>query len=126
MSLRYHIDSERAMLHVVGQGEITQAERLDTMRSWLSHADFRSGLDTLCDFSNVTSAPNLAELWEIVALIKEQAAAIGNKKLAMVATRPITFGAARQFQALTRSTPLHVNVFEDRETALAWLRGERR
>ena len=125
MSLRYHIDPEGAMLHVVGEGEITQAERLETMRSWLSHPDFRLGLDTLCDFSDATSAPDSAELSEIVALIKERAASIGNKKLAMIATRPITFGSARQFQALTRSSPLHVQVFEDRETALTWLRGEK-
>ena len=122
MSFRYHIDPDAGMLHVVGEGPVTQAERLETMRSWLGHPDFRPDLDTLCDFSRATSPPSLAELREIVALINRHAAAVGNKKLAMIATTPMAFGAARQFQALAESGPITVHVFTDREAALTWLR----
>lgn len=80
------------------------------------------GLNTLCDFSAGRSAPSLTELREIVALINRYAAAVGNKKLAMIATMPIVFGAARQFQALAEASPIAVKVFTDRGAAIAWLR----
>ena len=42
----------------------------------------------------------MAELQEIVSLVERHKAAIGKKKLAVVAPRPVTFGVARQFQTL--------------------------
>ena len=42
----------------------------------------------------------------------------------MIATQPITFGVARQFQTLTDSGPLNVSVFRDRRAALGWLHHE--
>jgi hypothetical protein len=66
----------------------------------------------------------MAELQEIVALVERHAAAIGKKKLAVIATKPITFGVARQFQTLADTGPLDVGVFKDRRAALGWLRHE--
>jgi hypothetical protein len=96
------------------------------MQAWINDPAFRPGLDTLCDFSAATSTPTLAELGETVAFIKRNAAAIGNKKLAVVTANPITFGVARQFQALSHSGPLSVQLFKDRGSATAWLREDRR
>ncbi len=122
MPLRYRIDSDAGMLLVVGEGRISQTERIDAMRAWLSHPAFRPGLNTLCDFSAATSTPTMAELQEIVALVDQQAATIGQKKLALITSLPVTYGVARQFQALTESGPLNVSVFKDRRAALGWLR----
>jgi len=121
MPLRYHIDSGAGMLLVVGEGTIDQSERLAAMRGWLGDPEFRPGLNTLCDFSAATSTPTMAELHEIVSIV---AAAIGKKKLAVVAPRPVTFGVARQFQTLADTGPLDVGVFKDRRAALGWLRHE--
>jgi hypothetical protein len=105
MPLRYRIDPDAGMLLVVGEGAIS--------------------LNTLCDFSAATSTPTIAELWEIVSLVDRHATAIGKKKLAMIAARPVTFGVARQFQTLADTGPLNVGVFKDRRAALGWLRHER-
>jgi hypothetical protein len=59
---------------------------------------FRPGLKTLCDFSATTSTPTMPELREIVRLVDRHAAKIGKKKLALIATRAVTFGVARQFR----------------------------
>jgi hypothetical protein len=40
----------------------------------------------------------------------------------MVTARDVTLGVARQFQALAEASPLNVQIFADREAALAWLR----
>ena len=121
MPVSYHIDADAGMLLIVGKGFITQSERLSAIEAWLRDPDFRPGLNTLCDFSEATSAPTTKELREILAVIDEHAEAIGKKKLAMIAPRPVTFGVARQFQSLADFGPFDVEVFKDRRTALGWL-----
>ena len=110
------------MIFVVGEGESTQAERFQAMQAWMKDPAFRPGLHVLCDFSAATFSPTLAEIGEIVEFIKRNAAVIGRKKVAVVTADPMTFGAARQFQALSHSGPHNVRLFKDRESALVWLR----
>ena len=124
MPLSYHIDADAGMRMIVGAGFITQPERIEAIHAWLRDPGFRPGLNTLCDFSEATSTPTMKELREIVAIVDEHAAAIGKKKLAVIATKPVTFGVARQFQTLADFGPLDVEVFRDRRTALGWLRHE--
>jgi hypothetical protein len=125
MPLTYHIDSDARMLFVVGEGVITQDERIEAMRAWLRDPAYRPGLNTLCDFSATTSTPKLMELKEIVAVIRRNADLIGRKKLAMVVAGPATYAVARQFRVFVDPCPLDVNVFRDRRTAMAWLQCER-
>ena len=121
MSFTYRIDPGAGLLTVVGEGVVTQPERLAAMRAWLSDPDFRPGLHTLCDFSAARSTPSLPELVEIADFIRRHSAAIGPAKLAVVAARPVTFGVVRQFEALVAFNPLEVQIFPDRDAALAWL-----
>ena len=124
MPISYRIDADAGLLLVVGDGAITQSERLDAMHGWLRHPAYRPGLRTLCDFSAATSTPTMSELHEIVAFVEQEAASIGRKKVAMVTGAPVTYGVARQFQALTDTGVLHVRVFTDRAAALGWLNRE--
>ncbi|HEY7542864.1 MAG TPA: hypothetical protein VIF11_22195 [Methylomirabilota bacterium] len=124
MPLSYRIDADARMLLIVGEGAITQAERLDAIRGWLGDPEFRPGLNTLCDLSAASSTPTMTELEEIVSLVHRHSSTIGRKKLAVVAPRPVTFGVARQFQTLADTGPLDVGVFKDRRAALGWLRHE--
>ena len=121
MPIHYQIDLERGMLYIVAEGEISQEERLSGMQAWLTDPDFRPGLQTLADFSGATNVPTLPELEEIVAHIRRHANTIGQKKIAIVSTRPVTFGVARQFGALAPGELLTVRVFKSRDEALAWL-----
>jgi hypothetical protein len=120
MPIHYKIDSEHGLLFVVAEGESTQAERMAAMQGWLRDPDFRPGLQTLADFSQATNVPTLSELEEIVEHIRRHASAIGQKKIAIVTSRPVTFGVARQFGALAPGL-MTVQVFKDRDAALAWL-----
>ena len=124
MPLRYQIDRDAGMLLVVGEGTITQPERIAAMCEWRRDPDYRPGLNTLCDFSDATSTPTIADLREIISIVDLHAAAIGKKKLAVIATKPVTFGVACQFQTLADCGPLDVAVFKDRRAALGWLRHE--
>lgn len=122
MPMTYRIDSDAGMLFIVGEGAITQAERIETMQAFVNDVSFRPGLSTLFDVSAATTTPSLAELEQIVMFVQRHAASIGRKRLAIVTSRPVTFGVARQFQALAESSPLDVEVFTDRDAAVGWLR----
>src|SRR5438552_16136115 len=100
MPLTYRIDADAGMLLVAGEGAINQSERLEAMRGWLGHPDFRPGLNTLCDFSAATSTPTMAELREMIALIDRNEKRIGKKKLEGVEKQPISYSVERQFQTL--------------------------
>jgi hypothetical protein len=121
MAMSDKIASNRGMLFVVAEGETSQAERLAAMQTWLNDPEFRPGLQTLADFSESANVPTLAELEEIVGYIRKFASIIGQVKIAMVVNRPVSFGVARQFGALAPGGFLTVQVFKDRDAALAWL-----
>ena len=124
MPMSYRIDLDANLLSVTSSGVSTQAERMGTMLAWIHDPAFRPGLDTFCDFTAAESTPDLAELREIVNTISENAPRIGPKKVAILTSKPITFGVARVFEALAEveETPLQVKVFNDRSAAWAWLR----
>jgi hypothetical protein len=126
MPMSYRIDLDANLLFVVMAGRLTQAERMQTMLAWINDPTFRPGLDTFCDLTATESTPDLAELREIVATISEHSPRIGAKKVALLTSKPITFGVARVFEALAEleETPLQVKVFNDRSAAWAWLRPE--
>src|SRR5262245_38041232 len=121
MPLHYRIDSERGMLFIVAEGETSQSERLAAMQAWLTDPEFRPGLQTLADFSESANVPSLIELEEIVGYIRRYASFIGQKRIAIVTTRAVSYGVARQFGALAPGDLLTVRVFKDRHAALAWL-----
>jgi hypothetical protein len=93
------------------------------MNAWLNDPLFRPGLDMFCDFSESTSPPTLDELRAIAQLVERHAEAIGRLKIAVLAPKVVTFGVARQFQAMSAGGPLDVRVFSDPRTAWNWLRG---
>jgi hypothetical protein len=79
MSFTYRIES--GMLWIRGEGTITQAERLATIRAWLRDEAYHPSLPALCDFSGATSTPTLPELREIAEFVKTHGASIGLTRL---------------------------------------------
>ena len=124
MPFTYRIDPDAGVLHVTAEGHVTQDERLKAMAAWLSDPLFRPGLNTYCDFSASTSTPTLGELRAIVEYIERSAKAIGRVKLAVLAPKMVTFGVARQFQAMSAGGPLDVRVFAESRAAWNWLQGK--
>jgi hypothetical protein len=121
MPMTYQIDSNAGMLFVVEDGETTQAERLEVMQTWMRDPTFRPGLSTLADFSAATTVPTLPELEEITGIMRQHVQVIGRKKIAIVTSRSVAFGVARQFGALVPNGLLTVQVFKDRAAGLTWL-----
>lgn len=102
---------------------ITQSERVDAMRAWLADPGYQDCTDALFDVTAAQSTPRLAELREIIAILRRSMPASGPRRLAIVTAKPITYAVARVFQDLVlKDVPLQVKVFMDREVAWAWLR----
>jgi hypothetical protein len=112
------------LLFIRGYGVITQVERINTMLAWLRDPGYRQCTDAIFDVTAAETTPRLAELREIIAILREHAPPNGPRKLAIVTARPITYVVAQVFQNLIqpKDLPLQVKVFMDRELAWAWLR----
>ena len=123
MPFTHRIDAEAGILFLTGEGVVTQQERLAAFHAWLTDPAFRPGLDAFCDFTRAESTPELAELKTLLAVVKQHALEIGRCRVAMLTAKPVTFGVARQFEALSGDSPLEVRAFRDRGEAMRWLRG---
>ena len=120
MPMTYRIDSDAGLLLVVGNGAITQSERLEAIQLATPSRVPPGPPHALRPLGRHVD-PDDVGLHEIIALIDQQTASIGRKKVAMLTAAPVTYGVARQFQALTDSGPLQVRVFTDRTATLEWL-----
>ena len=94
------------------------------MLAWLRDPEYQHCTDALFDVTAAQSTPRLAELRQIVALLRQSMPRSGPRRLAIVTARPITYAVARVFQEVIqlKDVPLQVRVFMDRELAWAWLR----
>jgi hypothetical protein len=122
MSFTYQIDPQGGIIEIRGAGVITQAEYVAGVMSWMIDPLFRPGLDGLCDFTAAESTPTMAELRELIDLVARHTAYVGRVKVAMIVSKPIVFGVARQFASLAEAAQLEVQLFRDRDSAMSWLR----
>lgn len=124
MPIGFQIYPDSRLLFIRGYGIITQAERVNTMLAWLRDPGYRQCTAAMFDVTAAETTPRLAELREIISILREYAPADGPRQLAIVTARPITYVVAQVFQNLIqpKDLPLQVKVFMDRELAWAWLR----
>ena len=123
MPMTYRIVEDSSLIFVTVRGAITHEERVGVLRGWLADPAFRPGLDAFFDLSDAASTPSLEELRDVLTIIQEHAASIGHSRVAVVTSKPITFGIARVFEALVdaEAAPLEVKVFFNRSKAWQWL-----
>jgi hypothetical protein len=126
MPLAYSILPSLRLLCIRGWGVVTQPERIETMREWLRDPSYPTCDDALCDFSEASSTPTMAELRGLVELMAQQLPAQGPRKLAIVTSKPITFVVAGEFKEFVEqaAVPLDVQVFADFQSGWKWLRPE--
>ncbi len=124
MPLGYDIYADIGLLYIRGQGAITQRQRMNAMLAWLREPQYEACRDALIDFAGVTTTPKVAELRELIAMLKQEMPARGPRRLAIVTSKPITFAIARTFGHLVerKGLPFEVKVFMDLKRAWAWLR----
>jgi hypothetical protein len=127
MPLGYDIYADIGLLYIRGQGVTTQRERMNAMLAWLREPQYENCTDAFIDFTDVTAAPKVSELRELIAMLKQQMPARGPRRLAMVTSKPITFAITQMFGHLVRSQgfPFEVKVFMNLDRAWTWLRPDK-
>jgi hypothetical protein len=122
MPFTYRIDSTADILFLKSEGVVTQPERLETLRACTNDPGYGTTSRTLMDVSTATSVPTFSELRELVGFLQGPLAKVGPRRVAIVALGDVSFGVARQFQALLGSAPASIQVFRNEDEALEWLR----
>jgi hypothetical protein len=118
--IRYRILPEQKLMVLCFWGTSTAEEILGVSEELRSDPMFSADYDALVDNTNVEHPPTGAEL-RILAeprmfMMREDA------KLAVVAPAAATYGTSRMHQLLTEfRSPLRIEVFHDRPSALKWL-----
>jgi hypothetical protein len=124
MPLGFIIYPDLRLLFIRAQGVITQPERVHAMLSWLRDPGYPLCIDALFDISAAESTPRVAELRELINILRQQAPSNGPRRLAVVTSKPIAFGIAKMFAHILqlKGVPLQIEVFLECEIAWAWLR----
>jgi hypothetical protein len=123
MPLGYFINPDLRLLYIRGQGVVTQRERVHTMLAWLRDPGYAECVDALFDVSDAQSTPRVAEMRELISILRQQGPASGPRRLAIVTSKPIAFGVAEVFAHFLqlKGIPLQVKVFLKPTAAWAWL-----
>jgi hypothetical protein len=123
VALGYFINPDLRLLYIRGEGVVTQRERIHTMLAWLRDPGYADCVDALFDVSNAQSTPRVAEMRELISLLRQHELASGPQRLAVVTSKPIAFGVAEVFSHFlkVKGVPLQVKVFMKPDAAWTWL-----
>ena len=126
MSFAYTILPGLRLLCIRAVGVVTQPERIQTMRAWLADPAYLECDDAVCDFSEAEGTPTMAELRELVTLMTQRLPDRGPRKLAVVASKAITYVVAGEFRDFVEqaAVQMEIRVFPDFESGWKWLRPE--
>jgi hypothetical protein len=118
--IKYRIVPEQRLMVMCLWGTSSADEILGVSEELRSDPLFSTAYDALVDNTNVEHPPTGAELRKLAEprmfMMREDA------KLAVVAPADATYGTSRMHQLLTEfRSPLRIEVFRDRPSALAWL-----
>jgi len=119
MAYEYRIELRPRLVCLRRIGQADVADWRETMLRLLDDPAFVEGTPILFDVSQSDSnpppgqGPLLAAMWHDL---------VAKSSVAMVASKPETFGVAKHLELITRG---HVRAFDNVEEARAWLTGPR-
>ena len=125
MPITYSMNHDEGYLEIIYKGQISDAEFLDTYKSLLNSYDRIPATNNLTDISEADLTNLSSSAIQTLAEYSNRSykeAGTTSFKTAIYAPVPIQFGLSRMFEALAHETLHEVEVFQDREKAIQWLR----
>jgi hypothetical protein len=122
MPISYKIDEDRGLVLTTATGTLTDADILSLKALLAADPRWRPGMRELSDVRGVerldvtTAGVRQMAAWDAAA-----DPAIGQYRLAIVASRDHVFGMARMYEMLTDQSVPGVSVFRDIDEAIRWL-----
>lgn len=120
MAISYTVDESRGLVFERWVGEITSRELADHWRTITKDMSAMSCIGSLADISECAFHVTSDELTSIINSILIPAIPSKSWKVAVVVSKPVQFGVARQYGAWTDD--IHqMAIFSDPELAIEWL-----
>lgn len=117
--IKYRILPEHQLMVFCFWGETDEQEILEFSSELRADPEFSNNYDALADTSRLLHSISGDEIRDLAEPRVEMSA---NRRLAVVAPADFAYGPARMHQALSeRRNQIHIQIFRDRESALAWL-----
>ena len=118
--LAYRIDREARIVFTATAGERVTLNRVRLYQEALkADASFDPTFNQVLDLTGSSEIVVSAD--DIRQLARHSVFRAGSRRAIIVADRPLIFGFARRFQALTDGFGVDLRVFNDRQAALDWL-----
>jgi hypothetical protein len=117
MPFLFHVDESTKVFHLVGTGEVNDADLMDISGRIRQEVAFVSQYPIFCDCSAVTAVRISSSLIESLA----RAAMSRSNLMAIVAPCAAVFGLARMYQIFSDPENARIRVFARAEDAKAWM-----
>jgi hypothetical protein len=119
VTIDWHIDPERGVVHLRYGGTPEFSVWSETMRAIFAHPEYRVGFGFVADIGGC-EPPDTSYVVQNIQFVAEHAAQIGSARWANVTTDPAHYGMTRIAQARSHDLPSQVDVFRTMEEAIAW------
>lgn len=120
MALFFHINTQAETVDIRGSGSTDAQALSELMNRLVTHQDYRSHFSVLVDFANVSYVPSLKEIRRFSGIYQTASHAFRGK-VAFIVSNTAQMSAGRFASALARAIRFQMNVFGDRQHALAWI-----
>lgn len=119
MTIDWHIDEPRGLVHLRYSGTPEFTYWANTMREVFAHPSYRAGFGFVADIDDC-APPDTAYVVASISFVAEHAAEFGRARWANVTTDPAHYGMTRVAQGRSQELPSEVEVFSSLEEAIAW------
>ena len=119
MTIDWHIDESRGLVHLQYNGSPEYHVWAETMRSIFAHPSYRVGFGFIADTGH-SPPPDTPFVLATIQFVAEHASEFGSARWANVTTDPAHYGMTRLAQARSHELPSHLDVFRTMEEAVAW------
>ena len=117
MPFLFYVDESTKVFHLVGTGEVNDADLMDISGRIRQEVAFVAQYPVFCDCSAVTAVRISSSLIESLA----RAAISRSNLVAIVAPCAAVFGLARMYQIFSDPENARIRVFARAEDAKAWM-----
>ena len=120
MPFSYTVDSDRKIIHLVGQGASTTLQLKEIRDQIMSDPRFNRTYHVLVELGQIV--PHAVDFGTLVELARVRENVPG-RRMAVVAAEPVTYGLAKVYEAYGRAHG--VKVFRVKKAAEVWLSAAR-
>jgi hypothetical protein len=115
------VEQDRRRVRAEVVGDFSTGDILRAIGDAVSHPEFERGFNTLSDHRQIGQPITTARLQEMTSHLRRLSAEFEGSRMAVVTTKPASYGMMRMPSVVVEDIPLYVRVFDSLAAAEAWL-----